>query len=81
MFKKKILITGGAGFIGSHLTEKLVSLNANVTALSYYNSRGSNGWLDNVYEKIPDNLTIKFMGSDTSNKNGVSVPGRILPRL
>jgi len=57
--KHDVLITGADGFIGSHLTEKLVSLNANVTALSYYNSRGSNGWLDNVYEKIPDNLTIK----------------------
>ena len=54
-----VLITGADGFIGSHLTEKLVSLNANVTALSYYNSRGSNGWLDQAYKKIPDNLVIK----------------------
>ena len=54
-----VLITGADGFIGSHLTEKLVSLNANVTALSYYNSRGSNGWLDQAYQKIPDNLVIK----------------------
>ena len=52
--KHNILITGADGFIGSHLTEKLVSLNANVTALTYYNSRGSNGWLDNLYQTIPD---------------------------
>lgn len=57
--KHNILITGADGFIGSHLTERLVSLNANVTALTYYNSRGSNGWLDNIYETIPDNLLIK----------------------
>ena len=57
--KHNILITGADGFIGSHLTEKLVSLNANVTALTYYNSRGSNGWLDNLYQTIPDNLIIK----------------------
>jgi NAD dependent epimerase/dehydratase len=54
-----VFITGADGFIGSHLTEKLVALNANVTALSYYNSRGNNGWLDEPYKiKKPDNLTI-----------------------
>ncbi len=54
-----VFITGADGFIGSHLTEKLVALNANVTALSYYNSRGNNGWLDEAYKiKKPDNLTI-----------------------
>lgn len=57
--KQNVLITGADGFIGSHLTEKLISLNANVTALSYYNSRGSNGWLDNAFEQRPKNLTIK----------------------
>ena len=28
---KKILITGSDGFVGSHLTEKLIDLGANVT--------------------------------------------------
>ena len=28
---KNIVVTGGAGFIGSHLVEKLVSLGSNVT--------------------------------------------------
>ena len=30
---KKILVTGGAGFIGSHLIKRLVSYNHNVTVL------------------------------------------------
>ncbi len=34
----RILVTGADGFIGSHLTEALVSAGANVTALAQYNS-------------------------------------------
>ena len=39
----KILITGADGFIGSHLTEKLVNQGHKVTALSFYNSFGFDG--------------------------------------
>ena len=35
---KKVLVTGAEGFIGSHLTERLVELGAQVTALAQYNS-------------------------------------------
>ena len=35
---KKILVTGGAGFIGSHLTKKLVGANAKVSVVVKYNS-------------------------------------------
>jgi len=45
---KKILVTGADGFIGSHLTEALVSLGGNVKALSQYNSFNNWGWLEDV---------------------------------
>jgi NAD dependent epimerase/dehydratase len=43
---KRVLVAGAAGFIGSHLTERLVSLGANTRALVHYNSGSSWGWLD-----------------------------------
>lgn len=43
---KKVLVTGAGGFIGSHLTERLVELGAETRALVRYNSRGFRGWLD-----------------------------------
>jgi len=53
---KKVLITGADGFIGSHLVEKLLREGCYVTALNYYNSFNSWGWLDQI---PPDkNLTV-----------------------
>jgi len=46
MANENVLITGADGFIGSHLVELLVSQNANVTALSQYNSFNDWGWLE-----------------------------------
>jgi len=43
---KKVLVTGAGGFIGSHLTDRLVELGANTTALVHYRADGSWGWLD-----------------------------------
>jgi len=43
---KKVLVTGACGFIGSHLTERLLKEGCNVKALVYYNSFNSWGWLD-----------------------------------
>lgn len=46
--KKKALITGADGFIGSHLTEMLISSGYEVKALSQYNSFNHWGWLEEV---------------------------------
>ena len=43
---KKILITGGCGFIGSHLAEYLVELGYNVKVFDRYNSDNNWGWLE-----------------------------------
>lgn len=48
---KRVLVTGAGGFIGSHLTERLVQLGANVRALVHYNALGSWGWLDSSPNK------------------------------
>jgi len=42
---QKVLVTGAAGFIGSHLVEELIGLGARVTAFVRYTSRASVGFL------------------------------------
>lgn len=46
MARRKILVTGAEGFIGSHLTEALVRAGHDVRAFVLYNSFNSWGWLD-----------------------------------
>lgn len=43
---RTVLVTGAGGFIGSHLTERLVALGAKTRAFVRYNSTDSWGWLD-----------------------------------
>ena len=57
---KKVIITGSEGFIGSHLTEKLVSLGCKVTAFVLYNSFNSCGWIDTFKKEIRENVKIFF---------------------
>lgn len=57
---KTVVVTGADGFIGSHLTELLVSQGYKVRALALYNSFGSWGWLDNV----PANPNLEIVMGD-----------------
>ena len=52
MKNKNILVTGAAGFIGSHLTRKLVNLGANVSIITKYNSLIDNARLSDIWEKL-----------------------------
>ena len=48
---KKVLVTGAAGFIGSHLSELLVQQGYDVKAFVHYNSRNYWGWLEDYKYK------------------------------
>ena len=50
----KVLVTGAAGFIGSHLCEGLLKKNYKVRALVRYNSKQNIGWLENIKNKNLD---------------------------
>ncbi len=62
---RKVLVTGGGGFIGSHLVEELLRLGAEVTALVRYTSRGSAGFLDPLLDQV------KIAASDLTEFDGV----------
>lgn len=61
-YKKRVLITGGAGFIGSHVVEKLVEREAIVTVLDNF----QNGTLKNL-EQVKNKIII-VKGDCTDSK-------------
>lgn len=67
--KKKILVTGADGFIGSHLTEALVRAGHDVRAFVLYNSFNSWGWLDHCADDVRNRFEV-FAG-DVRDPNGV----------
>src|SRR5690349_14227264 len=56
--KKKYLVTGADGFIGSHLVEELLRRGTPVRAMVFYNSRGSWGWLDSLLGPLKNRLEV-----------------------
>ncbi len=66
---KRVLITGSDGFIGSHLTERLVRGGCDVRAFVYYNSFNSWGWLDRCAPDVKGKFEV-FAG-DIRDPHGV----------
>ena len=64
---KKVLVTGAGGFIGSHLTERLVEMGADVRAFVHYNSLGAWGWLD----ESPVREDIEVVAGDVCDRDSV----------
>jgi NAD dependent epimerase/dehydratase len=66
---KTVLVTGADGFIGSHLTQRLLEEGCKVKAFVYYNSFNSWGWIDTFPKELKNRLEI-FAG-DIRDPNGV----------
>jgi len=56
--RKKVLVTGAGGFIGSHLIERLIDLGADVKGFARYNSRNDWGLLEIIPSQKLDSLQI-----------------------
>jgi NAD dependent epimerase/dehydratase len=55
---QRVLVTGGGGFIGSHLVEHLVRAGATVRAMTHYNSASDPGMLAQVDSEVRDAIEI-----------------------
>lgn len=64
---KKVLVTGSGGFIGSHLTERMVELGADVRVLVHYNALGTCGWLDSS----PMRDQVEVIAADVRDRDSI----------
>jgi NAD dependent epimerase/dehydratase len=67
---KSVLVTGGAGFIGSHLVELLVREGYRVRAFVHYNSQGKWHHLEHVADEIRN--AIEIVPGDIADAGSVS---------
>lgn len=70
MKKRKVLVTGADGFIGSHLTEALVRAGYDTRAFVMYNSLNSWGWLDHAAVETRGNFEV--VSGDIRDPHGVA---------
>ena len=64
---RRVLVTGAGGFIGSHLTERLVALGATTRALVHYNALGTWAWL----EASPVRHEMEVVAGDICDRDSV----------
>lgn len=64
---KRVLVTGAGGFIGSHLTERLVGFGAEIKAMVHYNALGRWGWLD--YSPVKNDVQV--IAGDIADRDSV----------
>lgn len=69
---RSVLVTGASGFIGSHLTERLVCAGARVRALAHYNSLSQWGWI----ERLPAHIQreIEVIPGDVRDQDSLHPP-------
>ncbi|MBI4355008.1 MAG: GDP-mannose 4,6-dehydratase [Candidatus Omnitrophica bacterium] len=65
---KRVVVTGAGGFIGSHLTERLVELGATTRAFVHYHANGSWGRLDGS----PHQDAIEVIAGDICDRERVA---------
>lgn len=69
---RRVLVTGAAGFVGSHLVERLAAGGCRVRALVRYTSSGTRGWLD---ELAPE-LAVECVAGDVRDHDSVTAAMR-----
>ena len=65
---RQVLVTGAAGFIGSHLAERLVELGAARARLLATPRPASRGWL----EQSPSADALEFVSGDISDRDVIA---------
>lgn len=75
MKNKSILVTGGSGFIPSHLVKRLLSMGARVAVLTRYNSVISNQRLSEVWDRI------QVIEADLRNQDSLRQIARLAPDI